>query len=90
MAGALVLALRCVERLRVKFERASSQSAEHIVMSRNSPADFFKQAVGHPVLVRLNTGVDYRGTENSLLVQHVSAGSAEADSQEFWRWWTET
>eukprot|EP00727_Mastigamoeba_balamuthi_P003483 m51a1_g13131 putative u6 snrna-associated sm-like protein lsm6 (86) ;mRNA; r:2287-2695 len=29
--------------------------------AKRNPADFFKQALGRPVVVKLNTGVDYRG-----------------------------
>ena len=26
-----------------------------------TPSDFLKQIIGHPVVVKLNSGVDYRG-----------------------------
>lgn len=28
---------------------------------KNNPADFLKQVLGRPVVVKLNSGVDYRG-----------------------------
>ena len=37
-------------------------------MSRKqTPSDFLKQIIGRPVVVKLNSGVDYRGTFNSWL-----------------------
>lgn len=32
-----------------------------------TPADFLKSIRGRPVVVKLNSGVDYRGTSNSSL-----------------------
>ena len=29
---------------------------------RQDPSDFLKQIIGRPVVVKLNSGVDYRGT----------------------------
>jgi U6 snRNA-associated Sm-like protein LSm6 len=29
--------------------------------SKNNPADFLKTVIGRPVVVKLNSGVDYRG-----------------------------
>ena len=29
--------------------------------AKNNPADFLKQVLGRPVVVKLNSGVDYRG-----------------------------
>lgn len=33
-----------------------------------SPSDFLKQVVGEHVVVRLNSGVDYRGASHTLAV----------------------
>ena len=35
---------------------------------RKTPSDFLKQIIGKPVVVKLNSGVDYRG-ENQFTVQ---------------------
>lgn len=42
-----------------------------------SPSDFLKQVVGEQVVVRLNSGVDYRG-EFELLGVHPTVHSREA------------
>ncbi len=36
-------------------------------MSRKTPSDFLKQIIGRPVVVKLNSGVDYRGRKNFIL-----------------------
>ena len=37
-------------------------------MSRKqTPSEFLKQIIGRPVVVKLNSGVDYRGEYNSIL-----------------------
>ena len=33
-----------------------------MAQQKNNPADFLKQVLGRPVVVKLNSGVDYRGT----------------------------
>ena len=35
---------------------------------RQDPSDFLKQIIGRPVVVKLNSGVDYRGMFLNLLV----------------------
>ena len=35
-------------------------------MSRKTPSDFLKQISGQPVVVKLNSGIDYRG--NYILI----------------------
>ena len=35
--------------------------------SKQTPNDFLKQLLGRPVVVKLNSGVDYRGNTNVLL-----------------------
>mmetsp|Transcript_16059 Transcript_16059/g.18172 ORF Transcript_16059/g.18172 Transcript_16059/m.18172 type:complete len:97 (+) Transcript_16059:264-554(+) len=40
-------------------EKAGSSDADK--GSKRSPSDFLRQVVGRPVIVKLNSGVDYRG-----------------------------
>lgn len=35
---------------------------------RQSPSDFLKLILGKPVVVKLNSGTDYRGSNNLLLI----------------------
>ena len=40
----------------------SSQVEKAVIMSKKqTPSDFLKQIIGRPVVVKLNSGVDYRG-----------------------------
>ena len=32
--------------------------------AKNNPSDFLKTVLGRPVVVKLNSGVDYRGVQN--------------------------
>lgn len=36
-------------------------------MSKKSPTDFLKTVLGRPIIVKLNTGVEYRGTSGCEL-----------------------
>ena len=36
-------------------------SAQIVAAKRQNPNDFLKQIIGRPVVVKLNSGVDYRG-----------------------------
>ena len=36
--------------------------------AKNNPADFLKTVLGRPVVVKLNSGVDYRGALRAFLV----------------------
>ena len=36
-------------------------SANMAEAKKMTPSDFLKQIIGHPVVVKLNSGVDYRG-----------------------------
>ena len=49
--------------------------------AKNNPADFLKTVLGRPVVVKLNSGVDYRGT--SRLIVH--AARRRAMSLHRWR-----
>uniref|UniRef100_A0ACB8E829 Uncharacterized protein n=1 Tax=Sphaerodactylus townsendi TaxID=933632 RepID=A0ACB8E829_9SAUR len=44
----------------VSRERAASQSIK-MSLRKQTPSDFLKQIIGRPVVVKLNSGVDYRG-----------------------------
>lgn len=35
-------------------------------MNRRKPSDFLKEIIGQPVVVKLNSGVDYRGVLTCL------------------------
>lgn len=36
-------------------------------LRKQTPSDFLKQIIGRPVVVKLNSGVDYRGTAAAIL-----------------------
>lgn len=36
-------------------------------LRKQTPSDFLKQIIGRPVVVKLNSGVDYRGTTGAML-----------------------
>lgn len=36
-------------------------------LRKQTPSDFLKQIIGRPVVVKLNSGVDYRGKCRSIL-----------------------
>ncbi|MEQ2236684.1 U4/U6-U5 snRNP complex subunit lsm6 [Ilyodon furcidens] len=36
-------------------------------LRKQTPSDFLKQIIGRPVVVKLNSGVDYRGTAAAML-----------------------
>ncbi len=38
-------------------------------MSKRSPNDFLKAVLGHPVIVKLNSGVEYRGQSAMQMAQ---------------------
>ncbi|KAH0874166.1 hypothetical protein HID58_071528 [Brassica napus] len=44
-----------------KKERKMSGSGDKVVGTTKTPADFLKSIRGRPVVVKLNSGVDYRG-----------------------------
>ena len=51
--------------------------------AKNNPSDFLKTVIGRPVVVKLNSGVDYRGMQRRLgcfpnLDEHASARMAYA------------
>lgn len=35
-------------------------------LRKQTPSDFLKQIIGRPVVVKLNSGVDYRGTSRNM------------------------
>ncbi len=39
----------------------SSEEAKVTIAAKKSPSDFLKQVLGRPVVVKSNTGVEYRG-----------------------------
>uniref|UniRef100_A0A673XUS8 U6 snRNA-associated Sm-like protein LSm6 n=1 Tax=Salmo trutta TaxID=8032 RepID=A0A673XUS8_SALTR len=56
------------QELDVKTERAPTEGTNTPVLSgrimslrKQTPSDFLKQIIGRPVVVKLNSGVDYRG-----------------------------
>lgn len=63
----------CLELLEKKFFEAGlpwlllctwtkiSYSVAKMSFQRQSPSEFLKQIIGKPVVVKLNSGVDYRG-----------------------------
>jgi len=52
--------------------------------SAKTPADFLKSIKGKPVIVKLNSGVDYRGGEPALHRRRAAAAASAggADEQE--------
>ena len=36
---------------------------------KQTPSEFLKKIIGRPVVVKLNSGVDYRGTKNKCITQ---------------------
>ncbi|XP_037067792.1 U6 snRNA-associated Sm-like protein LSm6 [Peromyscus leucopus] len=44
-----------------KKTKASNKSSLYSVYGKQTPSDFLKQIIGRPVVVKLNSGVDYRG-----------------------------
>lgn len=36
---------------------------------KQTPSEFLKQIIGRPVVVKLNSGVDYRGERNYIIIQ---------------------
>ena len=48
---------------------------ENVKMSKKqTPSDFLKQIIGRPVMVKLNSGVDYRGMIKTQLINRVLGG----------------
>ncbi|KAH8917047.1 hypothetical protein BT69DRAFT_702743 [Atractiella rhizophila] len=45
---------------------SAANGSENAAAASGSPSDFLKNVVGHQVIVRLNSGVDYRGTLSCL------------------------
>ena len=37
---------------------------------RQTPNEFLQQIIGRPVVVKLNSGVDYRGKYKSIFIKH--------------------
>lgn len=40
-------------------------------LRKQTPSDFLKQIIGRPVVVKLNSGVDYRG-KDAAMIYHIS------------------
>lgn len=69
-------------------------------LRKQTPSDFLKQIIGRPVVVKLNSGVDYRGkaattTEVFLLPDLQLEGRliqtiVYVNAQVFWPAWTVT
>ena len=50
------------EEVTEKAQRAvEEQPAANTQQSKRTPRDFLKSVIGKPVVVKLNSGVDYRG-----------------------------
>jgi hypothetical protein len=51
---------------------ADEEKTQITTTQKRSPSDFLKQALGRPVVVKLNSGVDYRGVPwpSCLLVDY--------------------
>merc|ERR1711935_949222 len=49
-------------KTRIRFWGGSS----HVMSARQNPNDFLKTLLGRPVVVKLNSGVDYRGVLSCL------------------------
>jgi len=41
-------------------------------LRKQTPSDFLKQIIGRPVVVKLNSGVDYRGTSRNMYLFYQS------------------
>ncbi len=55
------------EEDKARDERQYILKIQEVEMSaRQNPSDFLKQIIGRPVVVKLNSGVDYRGEYNWL------------------------
>lgn len=46
----------------------SSQMADAAAPPKNNPSDFLKTVIGRPVVVKLNSGVDYRGESTHIYI----------------------
>ncbi|KAF6724622.1 U6 snRNA-associated Sm-like protein LSm6 [Oryzias melastigma] len=58
------LALLAVHRLHPSLSLPSNEGAfrsSKMSLRKQTPSDFLKQIIGRPVVVKLNSGVDYRG-----------------------------
>ena len=44
---------------------ASAAASSSVSVTKKSPSDYLKSLVGRPVVVRLTSGVDYRGASSS-------------------------
>mgnify|MGYP003863627365 CR=1 FL=1 len=42
---------------------ATAEAAPAAAANKRSPSDFLKSVLGRPVRVKLNSGIEYRGTE---------------------------
>ena len=56
---------------------------------KNNPAAFLKQVLGRPVVVKLNSGVDYRGAAPAVpRAPHRPTELSRPPTQACWRAWT--
>lgn len=46
-------------------------------LRKQTPSDFLKQIIGRPVVVKLNSGVDYRGKVSFCFSQRVKSSFEE-------------
>lgn len=56
------------------FITLTSQHQVRMSLRKQTPSDFLKQIIGRPVVVKLNSGVDYRGNDAAMprLTRHTS------------------
>lgn len=70
-------------------------------LRKQTPSDFLKQIIGRPVVVKLNSGVDYRGTAAAMMTEvflfpdlqlegRLIQTIVHVNAQVFWPAWTVT
>lgn len=46
----------------------ADDSKASVAVTKKNPSDFLKQVLGRPVVVKLNSGVDYRGALGCAII----------------------